>query len=253
MEKDCLTSGLSGLNPTLLRPLLRCARRKITSSAHSAASLGLNMHMIKIINIIYILLLLLSGCRKEINIVSTPKNPITHEEYKIYASIINELTKSYKKKYNPYIYDSTLVMKNSTSYYYEGTKKILKYSMPGPGKSFDILEPKAKLIWPDLDIEFYQYILDTINTKSYPLFTDSINSIIPVQIWRNNSLSTINIRNGEALLVWFSRIAFNKNINECIVYYEYCCGSLCGAGNWYWMKKLNNSWIKYKKLGIWVS
>ena len=50
-----------------------------------------------------------------------------------------------------------------------------------------------------------------------------------------------------------SRVGFNADKTEAIAYAEYTCGSLCGDGALYLLRKSGNAWTVYKILGQWIS
>lgn len=177
---------------------------------------------------------------------------ITSEDYLVYSTLVNDLSSSREHRL-ALISDSTLTAVPTDEVKYSGSKKILVYRDLGIGNNAPSLSEGVKQIWPELDLEFFQVEFGRNNANSYALLLDSIHAAIPVQRSKKDSISSFMIRNGEALQIWFSRVAFNRGHNEAIIYLDYICGSLCGEGRWCWLKKSQGSWTVFKSFHTWVS
>lgn len=53
--------------------------------------------------------------------------------------------------------------------------------------------------------------------------------------------------------VTFSKIIFNEDETIACIYAEIICGQLCGAGNIYFIEKVNDKWVIILKKNLWVS
>lgn len=53
--------------------------------------------------------------------------------------------------------------------------------------------------------------------------------------------------------VGFSRVGFNRKMNQALVYVVHGCGGLCGTGNYVLLVKENGLWKVHKELNMWVS
>ena len=51
----------------------------------------------------------------------------------------------------------------------------------------------------------------------------------------------------------FSRVGFNKENNQALLYCEYDCGGLCGWGEYLFLKLVENSWKIVKRYEVWVA
>ncbi len=54
-------------------------------------------------------------------------------------------------------------------------------------------------------------------------------------------------------IVVVSRIGFNKQHSEAVVYTGKSCGTLCGQGEFVWLVKLNGSWGVKDRTTVWIS
>ena len=188
------------------------------------------------------------GCREHIQ----PINLVSHEEYAIYTSIINQLSSSYSRQI-AFVRDSTLFNRPPREKSNSGSNKILVYKDSGPGKYIDKFSNSVRQNWQVIDLDYYQRILEINNGTSYCLILDSMHTFIPIQRLNKDSVSLKMFDNVEPLLFWFSRVAFNPQNDEAIVYIEYVCGSVCGAGEWYWLKKSQGLWKIFKSDHTWIS
>jgi hypothetical protein len=56
------------------------------------------------------------------------------------------------------------------------------------------------------------------------------------------------------LYLALSPVAFGADNSQALVYYEYYCGGLCGAGNAVWLtREPTGMWVVRKTIGFWVS
>ena len=53
--------------------------------------------------------------------------------------------------------------------------------------------------------------------------------------------------------IQFSRIGFNKQKTQAIIYETNWCGSVCGEGKYVFYIKQNEKWVKNNELPLWVS
>ena len=53
--------------------------------------------------------------------------------------------------------------------------------------------------------------------------------------------------------LWFGRVGFNGCKNEALVYTGYRCGTLCGTGTFYILRKEGGVWKVFLTHGIWQS
>ncbi|MGI8669022.1 MAG: hypothetical protein ACR2J3_04140 [Aridibacter sp.] len=54
-------------------------------------------------------------------------------------------------------------------------------------------------------------------------------------------------------LISFSKIGFNREMTQALVYTEFGCGSLCAEGDFVLLRKKNNTWIVENKMPIWAA
>jgi hypothetical protein len=54
-------------------------------------------------------------------------------------------------------------------------------------------------------------------------------------------------------LISFSRVGFNRKMNQALIQVGYSCGTTCGESNYIILSKKNNRWIIKKKLMTWIS
>jgi hypothetical protein len=54
-------------------------------------------------------------------------------------------------------------------------------------------------------------------------------------------------------IIWFSRVGFNRTLDEALVYVSFVCGGLCGEGWDYVLKKRRGTWQVVGVRVIWVS
>lgn len=178
--------------------------------------------------------------------------PIVPEEYLVYSSIVNDLSSSNEHRL-AFISDSTMPVMPPIETKYSGSKKIMVYHDYGIGKYAPRISESINQIWPEFNVKYFQGIFKNINSRSYKLILDSIHTVIPIMRYSRDSISSKMIWNGEALQIWFSRVVFNHENSEAVIYLDYVCGSLCGEGRWCWLKKSNGSWKVFKSFHTWVS
>jgi hypothetical protein len=53
-------------------------------------------------------------------------------------------------------------------------------------------------------------------------------------------------------LISFSRVGFNRKMNQALIQVGYSCGTTCGESNYIVLSKKNNRWIITKKLMTWI-
>jgi hypothetical protein len=51
----------------------------------------------------------------------------------------------------------------------------------------------------------------------------------------------------------FSKVGFNKEKTEALIYTEFWCGNQCGEGAYWLLKRKNNNWFVEQKVGTWIS
>ena len=199
----------------------------------------------------YVLLILFIVCIS-IGLISC-SGQIKHEEYLIYSAIIDSLAKIYPNNLTAFVYDSTLESHSRKEYFNKDSLRILHYTDPGIGSSAPSFSEDVMKNWPNLNMEFLERDFKAKNYKPYLIKLDYLHADLPIHRWNPDSTSSMLVREGNALLFWFSRPAINQSEDEAIVYSEYLCASLCGAGKWFWLKKSDGSWKIYKSLETWVS
>ena len=58
---------------------------------------------------------------------------------------------------------------------------------------------------------------------------------------------------GSRVAFGVSQVAFNADGTAALVYWDYICGGLCGAGLLTQMKLIDDEWVIVKTLGLWIS
>jgi hypothetical protein len=104
---------------------------------------------------------------------------------------------------------------------------------------------------------------DTKNEKSYKLQNNfSIENkvvLINEKAENNSSRRDINPRSlfikypeARAILT-FSRVGFNTNRTQALVYFTSWCDPLCGSGDFIFLQKINGKWTVEREVRLWVS
>jgi hypothetical protein len=199
--------------------------------------------------LIILALLFITDCQKD----SPKPYAISPEEYIVYSKIIESLSDSGRVK-SMLICDSTL--KQYPIEPKEDDVGIVKYTEVYQYVPYDW--KRIKYLWPEFNDTDFRKSLPRANHFSMKLFVDSISSTVPLKSLSQWPSSSPFIDKNVSVdfyrkIVWLSHVAFNNAQNEALVYVEYHCGSLCGAGNWFWLKKYQSHWKIHKHMETWVS
>lgn len=187
----------------------------------------------------------LFGCQKS----SPPSQPVLAEEYAVYSCIVSTLVDSSRYQI-VFVNDSTL--RNDPV---PARPNVFREFPPGSYAHNSWLVIRRH--WPDFDSQKFEIILNQVNKICYHLNVDLIQSAVSVRrrdwLKINESEYADLYSEGKVAILWLSRVASNESATEALVYSDFACGYLCGAGRWFWLKKQSGSWKVHKSIEIWVS
>ncbi len=111
--------------------------------------------------------------------------------------------------------------------------------------------------WEKFSSEKFYNDYSIRNVKTYPLDADLLHPFRHIEtVSMRDSNTASYFRHGpntNAIVYWFSMPSFNKDYTECVVYYQYFCGSSCGEGVWCWLQKKGNDWEILRRYQVWYS
>ena len=58
---------------------------------------------------------------------------------------------------------------------------------------------------------------------------------------------------GSSGYLLFSRVGFNRTLDQAVIYVGQVAGPLMGSGSYYLLEKQNGEWKILKVIGIWIS
>jgi len=202
-------------------------------------------------------LFLLFGC-------SYNKTDIPHissDEYSIYSTIMDTLIKkpgkiyidkstiAFYKEGPPFgFYDGATIKlqnKNKIENYFDYLVTSYKYN-----DKFISRSKQPKLF---NDSEMFKE-LKLKNIYSFDIDEELMSATFPFQIFNSiDSLKQLNLNDGNAIRIGFSRVGFNEDCSKSIVYAFYYCGILCASGDYYLMQLKNSKWNVIEIIGLLVS
>ena len=122
-----------------------------------------------------------------------------------------------------------------------------EYKPPFEGISVSLLQKYIPDISKNLANDFIINNKKVISIKNYFNGTNQVHSLPPEDYSSIQSISHKFKVLHESLpnfygMYSFSNIGFNQDNTQAILYVYYDCGSLCGSGSFYILKKENNIW-----------
>jgi len=196
-------------------------------------------------------LIFLVGCSR------TPSKPppIAPQEYLIYAAVIERFADSSKYAY-VVVKDSTLPLnpEGPDFRFREGVRVYLPPDYRFTPYPWD----RIRIMWPEMDTTEYKEVFEQLNGAETGFVLDSIHTRFNLKKpnWRRGLPASSDSGLHEqkrSILFEFSRGAIHTSGDEALLFVQYYCGGLCGAGTWCWCQKTNGVWTIYKALNTWVS
>jgi hypothetical protein len=181
------------------------------------------MHKYLKILLLVLIIFLASGCTKAADDVA------------IYSLLLDK---------NPegYIKGTPLVIRNQTVLHGATHDEKLFQSAPSLDKetltnflTTNITDPDSNLVF-SLD-KPHKFISPT-----------ELSSLIIRDDWTNFSKKFPDTH----VITSFSKIGFNRDANQALVYMEQYCGSKCGVGNLYFLVREKDEWKLQSKITIWI-
>ncbi len=206
---------------------------------------------------IILIILLVSGigCRHAGN----PPRPFSNEDYAVYRTVLESLIDS-SQHFLILVHDSTLHNDPMQRREYTDTtadgKRILHVEHPALF-SYTPRTLPSPTEWPQFPVEEFRQEMGSVNDNSSGLDLDSI--IVPPGTTLHRSKNMDGAQKGRffegrrVFKFWTSRVAFTRSQDQALVYVEYTCGGLCGAGEWIWLQKSALSWRILRRYETWVS
>jgi hypothetical protein len=189
---------------------------------------------------VFILAAVVIGCAEE----DKRPGPISDAEYSIYSVVSTRFLAHYDSiivadsTIRQSRYAGTMKFKTESGEWVEDTDwHLLRYRWP----ELETLELQPSFDWHNS--ARFQVDLIRFNTKARVGILHYPDTLRGIDEDFQNRIAYIR----------FSRVAFNDAGNLSLVYLEYYCGHLCGAGNWYLLSKEGASWRVLKYLETWVS
>jgi hypothetical protein len=160
---------------------------------------------------------------------------IEKEEQAVYAFFVNEE-------------GTTLILQNTSTgiadEYPRETINNLKNSLPGISKStidsYVERNTQPSQLSPTMDIGT-DYIL---------LSQDELTKISSQPNWNELLVEKYPGSNGYLI---FSRVGFNRTLDQAVLYVGQVAGPLMGSGSYYLLEKRNDEWEIKKEIGVWIS
>jgi hypothetical protein len=186
-----------------------------------------------------------------------PDNRVSSEEYQVYRYIVRYLADSSPRRI--ILFNDSTLRNDPTPPFIDSSSgtRILIYNDQPPGFFTPRPLDYSVLVAAGTDFSEYRSVLETINQQSYALQFDSMKSIPNIRFrtlagLKDDTLHLLMSR-GEVLTIWVSRVAFNTNRDLAVLYTDHTCGDLCGAGEWFLLKRIGSSWTVLKIVETWMS
>jgi hypothetical protein len=176
--------------------------------------------------------------------------PISSEEYVVYKRIIEMCSDS--GRVNAFFLKDTTLALDPTP------PKEGVFDIGGPpGSHVPQSWARMKSEWDGFDIESFKTEMKRINTIRQTILLDSIHSRTSINrlYWRrmNKALWDSLDNLGKVGLLWVSRVAFNREHTQALIYTDFVCSHVCGEGKWIWLTKQGQEWVVHDSLVLWRS
>jgi hypothetical protein len=205
------------------------------------------------------------GCNQQPNLPST----ISPREYVVYRQVVSSMIEKYGD-HNVFIFDSTLCYESDSFEAKKETtstgKAILHYRDHAPFTYAPRIIQDYAIVWKGFHAHELMSSMDSINNRSGVLEIDSISSIaksrshnltiidsLRAQIRSYDPYDSSQAEPSDLLIIYLSRVAFDRLQDQALVYMEYWRGPLNAAGKWIWCKKSDRGWYIEGEIGTWVS
>lgn len=190
------------------------------------------------------------SCHKKTDAsVPMPPVPIQAYEYEVYRFIMNDFDDTSRYKVVEII-DTTLPTDPIP-------EKLGTFRPVAPGTYTPNTFITLSAAWPGFNTDKFRSFFESANSLPYKIAVESLkvsNRIRPMgRRIVHSPADSVHWSKGKLLRLWFSRVALDSSGIEALLYSEHGCGYTCGAGQWFWLKKLNNAWAVYKSLSTWAS
>jgi hypothetical protein len=169
---------------------------------------------------------------------------ITDDEYEIYSAFIND-----NKVLNP-IYERILISQDTmnSSFIESGNIFFMKADMPSlqyfTYNDFLVRNMKKGRLSNSSLPSTVQVVDDDEIKREMHQMKPFIITFDP-QAWENQSRQPVIIR--------FSRLGFNLDKSQALLYTSMYCGMTCGSSDYYLFSKINGKWSISDRRMIWIS
>ena len=200
------------------------------------------------------LLLLLAAHVFSYHTASLNRHSPSDEEYVVYAAVIERLFAGNKVSFDTQSPVNLLVIKDQTSVDRSGDRLLTKNFSADVG---DYVRQWASALSQET-IEDYRIK----NNESHQLKDNFSLKVKHVLVQREELEQFLKEGRWEEFykkypdsrgFISFSRVGFNREMNEALVYFEHWCGGLCGSGIYLQLKKEDEGWRVFKVERAWIS
>ena len=119
--------------------------------------------------------------------------------------------------------------------------------------NFDLIENKSKL---QILTQYKDDLISNIDgTKSYKLYSDKLTNVQLVpsdSIYFIGDNMTTNFVSPKAYYQFFTPLISSDGLIA-VVSIDFICSGLCGQGNYVFLQKQNNKWVKIGSIVTWIS
>lgn len=177
------------------------------------------------------------------------QSEISSEEYEVYSVAIQDFFTSSRKVESVAITDYTVkdfddlkIVWQKNAYFKHTFSELLSETVD----SYAVANNKEQTLKDNFNLKFNHIFLTKSEIEN--LFKRGTR-LSEVEEWENFYKNFP----GTYTVVSVSRVGFNSEKTQALVYLEFWCRSLCGEGNYIFLNKQNGKWKAIKQNMMWVS